>query len=477
MFFNVFFIFVKIFIKQNKMAKATAMQVYKFLPGTNCRECGEESCMAFAIKLVAREVSISRCRTIDPKKKAELIERLTPKVREVNFGKIAVGGEEVMYRHELKFYNQTGLFIDISDSVSNEEILRRIDFVKNLRVERIGKILTLDGIALRCESNNVDKFKNLLEIVKKNYDGNLILCSFNPQVISEVIEIVKDFKPLIYAAKKENFDELFSIAKKYDIPLVIYGSFDDIGEMAGKAISEKFYKILIEPGFNNNLKETLNRLTELRRAAVSDVKELGFPVITSTIPAWTNEVIASSYYESILLSILIDRFASIIIFHSTEIWSLMPVLYLRLNIYSDPKVSPTIEPKVYAIGTPDEYSPVLVTTNFALTYFAVTGDLNASKSSAWLLVVDTEGLAVLVSVAAGKFNASKIKEALEKEKISEKVKHTTLVLPGVASAIAGLVEDETKWSVMVGPKDSADLGVFIEKKWMPYVKGIKEASK
>lgn len=456
------------------MARPTALQVYRFLPGTNCRECGEESCMAFAIKLVAREASVSACKPIDVNKKEKLIELLTPKVREVSFGKITVGGEEVMYRHELKFYNQTGLFIDISDSISDEEILRRIEFIKNLSVERIGKILTIDGAALRCESNDINKFKNLLELVKKNYNGNLILCSFNPEIIAEGIEIVKDYKPLIYGAKKENFDVMFSIAKKYDVPLVVYGSMDDIGNMTRRANSEKFYKILIDPGIDDDLPRTLNKFTELRKSAVAGVKEVGYPLITSTLPTWTDDVISSSHYESLLLSILLDRFASAIIFHTTEIWAILPVLYLRLNIYTDPKVSPTAEPKLYAIGNPDEYSPVLVTTNFALTYFAVTGDLNASKTSAWLLVIDTEGLAVLVAIAGGKLTPGKIKEAIEKEKVSEKVKHNTIILPGVASAIAGLVEDETKWNVMVGPRDSADTATFIEKKWVPYIESLKK---
>lgn len=457
------------------MARPTALQLFKYLKGVDPKKYGFESTMDLAIKLASREKKLSNFPDklgLNEKIYNELNEILTPPVREINLKNYSVGGEEVVYRHELRFYNETAFFIDISDNYSKEEILRRINFVKNLKIERIGKFLTLQGVALRCESNDKNKFVDFLKIVKENkIDGlNVIICSFNPEIIKAAIEELKGDSPVIYGATKENFNEIFPIALKNDLPIVLCGKIDDVGTMVRKAETKKFQKLIIDPTLTS-IRNFLTQSVNIRRAAVEKISELRYPTILSTLPVWTENKIESLFNESILTAIALDRFVSMIIFHSTDVPFILPNLYLRLNIYTDPKVSPTVEAKLYALNNPDEYSPVFVTTNFALTYFAVTGDLGRP---AWLIVIDTEGLAVLVSVAGGKFTGDKIAEKIKETKIEEKVKHRALILPGLAAGIAGQTEDSTKWKVFIGPKDSGEINNYIDKIWVPYIEEFKK---
>ncbi|MFN3527788.1 MAG: acetyl-CoA decarbonylase/synthase complex subunit gamma [Candidatus Altarchaeaceae archaeon] len=460
------------------MARPTALQIFKYLKGVDPKKYGFESNMDLAIKLASREKKLSDFKDklgLQEKIYDELNEILTPPVREINLKNYVIGGEEVLNRHELRFYNETAFFVDISDNYSKEEILRRINFAKNLKVERIGKFLKLQGIALRCESNDKDKFVEFLKFVKENGidDLNLILCSFNPEILKAGVEILKSDYPLIYGATKENFNDVFAIALKNDLPLAICGNINDVGTMVRKAETKKFQKLVIDTGIIT-LKNFLTEAPNIRRAAINNIPELRYPTMISTLPVWTENKIESLFKESALIAIALDRFVSLIIFHSTELTFLLPNLYLRLNIYTDPRVSPTVEAKLYALNNPDEYSPVFVTTNFALTYFAVTGDIG---KPAWLVVVDTEGLAVLVSVAAAKFTGEKIAEKLKETKIAEKVKHRALILPGLAAGIAGQTEEATGWKVFVGPKDSGEINSFIEKTWIPYIEEFKKGKK
>ncbi|PKP59437.1 MAG: hypothetical protein CVT88_05485 [Candidatus Altiarchaeales archaeon HGW-Altiarchaeales-1] len=412
------------------MARLSALQLYKLLPKTNCGECTEKTCMAFAMKLMERGVKAEHCVQLKGDKLKKLREVITPPVREVVIGKdeqaITIGGEEVMYRHDLKFFNPAAMVLDISDAMDENTIKNRIDFVKNYRYERVGKILRLDGICLRCATNDKAQFLKTVNTVCQNFDKFIMLCTLNPEIMDAALEITKDRRPLIYAATKENFKEMSELARKYNCPLAVH---------------------------SENLE-------------IKDVKEFSFPVMISTVGLKNlNLGETSAVFEALSISLCLDRFVGLIAFHFNEIYSVMETLTLRMNVYADPRVNPTTEPKMYAIGTPDENSPVLITSNFALTYFAVAGDVESAKISCWLLVMDTEGLAVLVALAGGKLTADKIKEAMDNSKVENLVKHRKLVVPGYVGRIKGAIEDATKWEILVGPQDSGGLGDFLRKNW------------
>jgi len=462
------------------MARLTALQLYKYLPGTNCGECEEGTCMGFAVKLVDKEEVPGNCTQLTGKKKENLIKILIPPVREVVLGagdeKISVGGEEVMYRHELRFFNPCALFLDISDTMDDSEVARRIEFIKNFEVERIGQVLRMHGVSVRCASGDAGTFKKIVKKISEKFQGIIMLASFNPEILRVGCEVLKSRKPLLYAANNKNWKEVLSLAREHETALVVHSrDMDDMGTITRKISAQNFHNIILDPGVDargSGLGDTVNKFAAIRKSAIKNVPELRYPLMAVPAVVYAScedgeDDAAKNYYESILSSCLMDRFASLLVIHSTETWSLLPLLYLNLNIYTDPRVEPMVEAKVYEIGTPDENSPVLISTNYALTYFALTGDLEGTNISCYILVVDTEGLAVLVAVAAAKLTGKLIKDAIVESKLEEKVKHKTLILPGYCSSITGQIEDDTGWKVMLGPQDSSMLGKFLREHWKP----------
>lgn len=453
------------------MPRTTAMEVYKLLPKTNCKECGETSCMAFAIKLINRERKLGECPYISGENLEKLIKRITPPVKEVRFGhpqSAVLGGEEVMYRHELRFFNPTTIAIDISDTMENSEITARVKFIREFEWERMGETLKFDALAIRCVSGDVKIFSKIVERVAKKYDGPMILCSFDPAILKAGLVKLKGRRPLIYAANEENWKAVNELSKEYDAPMVVCSAdFDALGTIASSVGHDN---IVLDPQtmpVGSEIKAMVDGFTMLRRSTLIGVGEIGYPLMGVPAIAWadTDDKIMAAYYETVLSCILLDRFASLIIVHSIEPWSLIHMLTLRQNLYTDPRTEPEVDAKLYEIGKPDENSPVFVTTNFSLTYFTVSGDLQKASVDGYLLIIGTKGFAVDTAIATGDLSGGKINDAIKTAKLDEKVKHRKLILPMFASQIRGSIEDETGWEVLIGPRDSSEIGNFLKEKW------------
>ena len=162
---------------------------------------------------------------------------------------------------------------------------------------------------------------------------------------------------------------------------------------------------------------------------------------------------------------LVTRYADILIMHGAEGWALLPLTILRQNIYTDPRKPVAVEPGLRTFGTPDENSPVMMTTNFALTYYTVAQDIESMGEAAYLLVVDSEGTAVDSGVAGRKMTAETVTDAIKESKIEEKVKHRKLIIPGKAARISGEIEELSNWQVLVGPRDSSGIPKFLQDRW------------
>lgn len=463
------------------MAKITPLQIYKFLPGTNSKKCGEPTCMAFASKLIERKRRIDECPILDQpeykEKKKGLVELMTPPVREVVIGTgnsaIAVGGEEVMYRHELTYFNPTALFIDVHDEMGPEELLGRVDGVKNFTFRRVGQDLKLNGVAVRSRSGDPTRFGEAVMTILERYDLPMILCSYSPEVLEVGLEIAAGKRPLIYAATKENWEQMADLAIKHQAPLVasspgnIQGLMDLVQNLMENGVQDIVLDIGSAPS-GEGLGKMMDNLAMLRRLAIEKrVKPMGFPILGVPMVAWMGEKdpYLGAVAEVNLAAIQTLRFCDLLILHSLETWSLLPLLTLRQNIYTDPRVPIRVEAGLNPICTPTEASPVIMTSNFALTYYTVVNDLEAAKTPCYLLAVDTEGLAVEVSMAGGKLTAEKVKEVLDGAKVAEKVAHKKLIIPGKAARISGDIEDQTGWQVLVGPIDSSRIPEYIKQNW------------
>jgi len=458
------------------------IDVYKLLPRTNCKECGEENCMAFATKVVNREVSVEQCPPILTKEheKAykQLKEMLKPAVKEVVVGvgerARKIGGKLVMYRHEFTYFNPTAIAIDVTDEMSDEEISNRIRKTEGFNFEYIGQTLKLDMVAVRSTSNDPDKFKATVKKVAENANLPLILCSLNPSVLEAGLMAVAKSRPILYAATRDNWKEIAELALMYNCPLTVFapGNLKLLKSLAKTLLAYGVEDLVLDPGTfpGDGLADALNSFTMIRRAACKKGDELlGFPLIGVPMVAWIEKGQApdeiAKWREAYLAAMLIVRFADVIIVHNVDGWALLPPVVLRQNVYTDPRKPVAVEPGLRVFGAPDENSPVMFTTNFALTYYTVASDIEAGKVNAYLIVVDSEGIAVDSAVAGRKLTAEKVADAIKASGIEDKVKHRKLIIPGKATRLSGEIEELSGWQVLVGPRDSSDIPKFLQEKW------------
>ncbi len=467
------------------MKAKSPLEIYKLLPQTNCGECGFDTCMSFAAHLLDRSAKPTQCKPLveqakkdeRAKKKLQQIEELVaPEIAEVVIGTgdyaVKIGGEDVLHRHELTFFNPTAFFYDIPDTLDDKEIDERCSKVVEYRKFYVGKFLTIEGMAVRCASGDAKRFR---EVVKKvaGYGRPMILVSLDPKCMRSALEVVSDKRPLIYAATEDNWREFLKLTLEFKVPVTLRSK--DLNTL--KSLAVTFRKVgvkdivldpITEP-LGEGLRRTFERVVQLRRTAIHEDKDIAYPIMVTPISAWVIEGddVAKAYWECVIGAIFIVKYADVMIFKSLEPWTIMPLVILRQNIYTDPRVPVQVEPGLRKIGNPDENSPVMITTNFALTYYTVESDLTSAKIDCWLLVLDTGGICVEAAVAGGKFTASGVKELMKQTKIEEKVKHRYLIIPGLAARLKGAIEDETGWKVLVGPIDSGRIKGWLEQNWPP----------
>jgi len=458
------------------------IDVYKLLPRTNCKECGEENCMAFATKVVNREVLIEKCPPLLTKEyeKAykQLKEMLKPAIKEVVVGVgdrcVKIGGKLVMHRHEFTYFNPTAIAIDVADEMSEDEILDRIKKTESFSFEYIGQTLKLDMVAVRSASSDPEKFKATVKKVAENTSLPLILCSLNPSVLEAGLMAVLKSRPLLYAATKDNWREMAELALMYSCPLVVLApnNLKLLKSLVKTLLAYGVEDLVLDPGTfaSDGLADTLNNFTMIRRAGCKKGDELfGFPLLGVPMVALLERGEAPGevvkWREAYVAAMQIVRFADIIIMHNVDGWALLPNVILRQNIYTDPRKPVAVEPGLRVFGSPDENSPVMFTTNFALTYYTVASDIEAGKVNAYLIVVDSEGIAVDSAVAGRKLTSEKVAEAIKASGIESKVKHRKLIIPGKATRLSGEIEELSGWQVLVGPRDSSDIPKFLQEKW------------
>lgn len=470
------------------MARLKPLDIYNYLPKTNCGECGLESCMAFAYKLIEHEMEVEACKPLatDPKlKKAfeDLKELVTPPVRPVKFGgdgnEVVIGGEEVMYRHELTYFNPTAIAVCVHDEMTEEELIKNVKLISEWTVFRVGAHLRLDAIAVKSVSRDPAKFAKAVKLVADNTKYPLILCSLDPACLKAGVEAVKNRKPLLYAATRDNWREVAEIALNSGCPVVVAspGDLDTLKSLAA-TLSSVGIQVALDPGTawgEGVLADTIDRFTMLRRAAIErGDKNVGWPLVGVPATLWIGKEEASegerletAFKETFLAAALICRYADLLIINSKELWTFLALATLRQNIYTDPRIHPAVEAGLFAVGSPNEDSPVMITTNYASTAFVVRSDLEQSKIDAWLVIIDTGGIGVESSAAGGQLNAAKMAEALSEYKVAEKVRHRAVIIPGLAARFAGELEDASGWDVYVGPKDSGSIPDFLKSKYRP----------
>ena len=445
----------------------TGIEIFKLLPKTNCGECGVPTCLAFAMSLATGRAELSACPHVSEEAKAQLQEASAPPIRPVTIGvgdrALKVGGETVMFRHEKRFENPPGFALLIKDTMEDSEVDARLERFKQLQYERVGLILRPELVAVKDESGDASKFEALVNKVKQSSDCGIILMSSNPDILAAGVKACADRKPLIYGANKDNLDRVADLAKEHSCLVGVKASgLEELAELTTKLTEAGVNDIVIDSG-SRTVRQAFEDQVIIRSAALAKkFRPLGFPTIV-----FPSEMTDDPMKEAVIASMFVAKYGGIIVLSDFQGESLFPLLVARLNIYTDPQRPLATTQGIYEIGDPGENSPVLITTNFSLTYFIVSGEIESSKVPSHLLVMDTEGLSVMTSWAAGKFVADAIAPVVKKSGVMDKVKHNKLIIPGYAAAESGGLEEELPGTeILIGPREGANIPAYL-KAWKP----------
>lgn len=439
-------------------------EIVKMLPGRKpCRDCGFPTCFAFAMKLASGGATVDKCPYLAEEVKTKLLDLLAPPIKLVTVGSgenaVKIGNEEVIYRHEKTFVHSPGIALLASDKEDNAKIEEKIKKIKELRFPWVGVDLNANLLAVHFESGDKSKFLALVKKVYDSTDVGMVLISEDLDVLFAARDICADRHPLVYPITKENMDEAIPKIKENPTPIGVHAhSVEELIPLTTKLKEVGIEELVLDPG-SKNLLDAIKDQTYIRKAALKQgFKPLGYPTIG--FPCFMAK---DGLKEMLIGSAFVNKWASIIVFSDFDQYSLLPLLVQRLNIYTDPRFPMAVEEKYYEVGEPDEYSPVLVTSNWALTYFLVSSAVEATKVPAYVCVKDAEGLGVLTAWAAGKFSGDSVGTFIKKCGIADKVKHRKLVIPGKVARIKGELEDalNLEWEIVIGPKETTGIGAYL----------------
>jgi acetyl-CoA decarbonylase/synthase, CODH/ACS complex subunit gamma len=450
----------------------SGIQIYKLLPQTNCKDCGFPTCLAFAMKLAAKQAELAACPHVSEESKAKLEESSAPPVRLVtlkaNGREAKAGNEIVLFRHEKTFYNPPGLFVRLRDDMPADELEAKAQEIAAYKVDYVGMDLTIDGFVIEATGDGAtfaEAIKTVLDVAPRP----LILIAEDPEVMAQGLEAVGDDEnetnesgaatPLLYGATPDNWEAFAKLAKAHKAPMAIKAnSLSALAELTPKIQEAGVPDIVLDPGARD-MASSLAVQTEMRRLALKKTfRPLGFPII-----AFPGECEEDEGMTSIAAAQAIAKYAGLVVLEDFSPATAYPLLVLRQNIYTDPQKPIQVQPGIYEINDPGPDAPAMVTTNFSITYFSVANEVDGVGLPAWLLVCDAEGMSVLTAWAAGKFDAESIAKDAKRFGLGDKLNHKHLVLPGHVSVLLGELEEELPgWEILVGPREAVDLPAYMK---------------
>ncbi len=441
----------------------TGIQIFKLLPKTNCGECGVPTCLAFAMNLASGKAELDSCPYVTDEAREKLEEASAPPIRPVAIGAgvraFKAGGETVMFRHEKTFYNPTAVVGLITSDMESGALDKKLKEWNSFQYERVGLNLIPQGVALKDVNGDASAFAAVAKKIAEESEFGLILMSDQVGVMKKAVEACKFKRPLLYAATDDNAEDMGSLAKEADLPLAVKANgMDNLIALSDKLTGMGLKDLVLDSGARE-LKQLFEDQVVIRRAPLrAGNRSLGFPTIT-----FPCEMADNLDVETVIASMLIAKYAGMVVLSDFKGENLFPLLLERLNLFTDPQRPMAVTEGIYEIGAPDENSPVLVTTNFSLTYFIVSGEIEGSRVPSWLLIMDTEGLSVMTAWAAGKFAGDAVGTFVKKSGISDKITHKKIVIPGYAAAIHGELDEELgDWDVVVGPRDASLIPKFLK---------------
>jgi acetyl-CoA decarbonylase/synthase complex subunit gamma len=440
----------------------SGIQIYKLLPQTNCKDCGFPTCLAFAMKLAAKQADLDKCPHVSDEAREQLAESAAPPVRLVTLNtgerEVKSGNEIVLFRHEKTFFNPCGIFVRLRDSEPLDALKAKAKEAADYGVEYVGMTLTLDGLAVEATGDG-DTFAAVVKGVLEATQMPLILIATDPAVMAKGLEAVEGARVLVYGATPGNWEAFAELAKASGAPMAIRAeSLNDLAEITEKIKGAGIEDVVLAPGVRD-LKSLLAMNTLVRRMALKETfRALGYPIIN-----FPSEMADDAGMVSIAATQAIAKYGGFVVLDDFSPALVYPLLVLRANIYTDPQKPIQVQPGVYEINDPKEDSPLMVTTNFSITYFSVANEVDGAGTPGWLLVADAEGMSVLTAWAAGKFDAERIAKAVKSNDMASKLSHKKLIIPGHVSVLLGELEEELPgWEIQVGPREAVELPGYLK---------------
>ena len=442
----------------------TGLEIYKRLPKTNCKDCGFPTCLAFAMKMAAGQVSLDKCPHVTEEGKAALESASRPPIQLVAIGsgdaEIKIGNETQLYRHEERFHRPAAVAVRVADTLSEDAFAQAAERIGCLAFERVGTRIRVNLVAVDNESGDAARFEKAAKLAAEKSGLACVLMSPTAANLRKAAAALSGRRPLLYISDPAEAEAAAAVAKENNCPLAVRADgLEALAELTPKISSAGVEQIVLDPG-TRGLKATLEALTGIRRLSLKGFRPLGYPTIAFTSdPDPTTQALEASTY--------IAKYAGVVVTDADQPWQILPILTTRQDIYIDPQKPVAVEPKLYAVGEVGPESPLLVTTNFSLSYYSVEGEVEASRVPAYILSVDTEGTSVLTAWASDKFNPETITQAMKKSGIEEKVSHRQVVIPGFVAVLSAGVEDESGWSAQIGPKEASGIPGYLKNQWKP----------
>ena len=441
----------------------TGLDIFKLLPRTNCKDCGKPTCLAFAMALASKTASLSDCPHVSDEARTALEGASAPPMKLVTVGAgqgaFKTGSETVMFRHEEKFHNPTGVAVRIFDDLDDTAFDARLEQINALRFERVGQQIAVDLVLLENRSGDGAIFARRAERLAAATQLNVILRTSDPEAMRAAAGALKARRPLLCGANETNVEAMAAVAKEAGCPLVARAeTLDALAALTEKIKSAGVEEIVLDPAPKNSA-GALALFTSARRLALKKTfRALGYPILAFACNADpAQEILDAGTY--------LCNYAGIVVVDDCEPGRMLALLTLRMNIFADPQKPVQVEEKLYPIGNADENSPLLCTTNFSLTYYSVEGEVESSRRGAYILPVDTEGTSVLTAYSADKFNEKIIHKAMQKAGVDSVFKHRKIIIPGYVAVLSGKLEAETGWEVLVGPREASFIPKFLKEVW------------
>jgi acetyl-CoA decarbonylase/synthase complex subunit gamma len=440
-----------------------ALDILKLLPQKRgCKECGCPTCLAFAMKLAQKQARIDECPYVSDESKAALEGASAPPMKLVTIGggesKLEIGNETVMFRHEETFHHPPGIGVRVPDDLDAEALAARVAAIGALKFVRVGMDIRANVVAVENASCDAGRFKVAVEAASK-LDLPMVLVAEKAAHIAAALPACAGKKPLIHAARPDNWEEFAKVAKENGCSLAVKApDLEALAELTGKVKAAGVEDLVLDLTADR-LSTTLQTLTVARRLALKKgARDLGYPSIVFAAGGDIFEEVAQA-------ATYVAKYAGIVMTSLTKAEQVLPLLTVRQNVFTDPRKPIQVEPSVYEVGAANPKSPVLITTNFSLTYYTVEGEVEASRVPAYIGVIDTEGTSVLTAFASDKLTAEGVAKLLKSDALKDKVSHKKVIIPGYIAAMSGALQDESGWEVIVGPREASGIPKFLKTMW------------